>query len=137
MKKIALMAAVVSLASFVGCAVEYDRGYGHRYGHGYGYERGYRSDADISAAVESQLDAQGLRHVSVSTSRGTVYLSGVVRDADSRRYAARIASNTGGVERVVNNIELGRNYRAGDAPEGWEPKGPNEHHYHPWIENGR
>ena len=134
MKKITLLLVGATLASFLGCAVEYEPGYGHGYGHRYGYERGYRSDAEISAAVQSQLDAQGLRNIDVSTSRGTVYLRGVVRDADTRRYAARVATSTQGVDRVVNNIELGRYYRSGDAPDGWEPKGPNEYHYHPWVD---
>lgn len=69
------------------------------------------------------------------TADGTVYLSGIVRDANARRYAGTIASRTDGVRNVVNRIDLAP-VRAGDAPEDWEPKGQGEEHYHPWHPNG-
>jgi hypothetical protein len=115
----------VAFAGFLGCFAE-DRNYG--------YPRHY-GDAQISSAIESKLDSHGMQQIDVSTSDGTVFLTGVVIDADTRDYAGRLASRTRGVTRVVNNIQLAsrRSNRAGDAPDDWRR---DRDHGHPWVQGG-
>ena len=125
MKKFAILVSAVAFAGAVGCVHE---------GPHYRNVR-YYGDAQISAAVESNLDSHGLQSIEVSTSDGTVYLDGRVRDAGLRDYAGRLASRTRGVTRVVNNIDVVRRTRAGDAPESWE-QNRGGGHFHPYGPDG-
>ena len=67
------------------------------------------SDSSITSAVKAKLagDRVGtLTQVGVETVRKTVYLTGVVPNADDKRRAAELARNTDGVKEVVNNLQV-------------------------------
>ena len=67
------------------------------------------SDSSITSAVKAKLagDRVGtLTQVGVETVRKTVYLTGVVPNADEKRRAAEIARNADGVKEVVNNLQV-------------------------------
>lgn len=68
-------------------------------------------DASITTAVKSKLAADrvsSLTRVDVDTTRGTVYLNGVVESPDQKARAEQIASQVGGVNNVVNNLQVQR-----------------------------
>jgi osmotically-inducible protein OsmY len=71
---------------------------------------GCPGDAKITAAVQAQL-AQHTEIgplVEVQTVNGVVYLNGVVGQGIQRQTAAKVASNTPGVMKVVNNLGISR-----------------------------
>jgi hyperosmotically inducible protein len=68
-------------------------------------------DATITASVKSKLVADPAINpfnIDVDTNEGTVRLSGTVEKAEARAEAVRLARNTAGVVRVINDIEVGR-----------------------------
>ena len=67
-------------------------------------------DAAITTAVKSKLlaDPQVAGHnIDVDTKEGVVTLSGRVDTADQSREAAKLAADTDGVRRVINNLSVG------------------------------
>ncbi len=68
-------------------------------------------DATITGAVKSKLAADKLSSVTridVDTDNGVVSLNGVVESPEQKSRAAEIAEHTGGVTRVVNNLQVQR-----------------------------
>jgi hyperosmotically inducible protein len=68
-------------------------------------------DASITTAVKTKLAADrvsSLTRVDVDTTRGTVYLNGVVESPDQKARAEELASQVGGVNGVVNNLQVQR-----------------------------
>jgi hyperosmotically inducible protein len=66
-------------------------------------------DASITAAVKTKLAADPIINpfnIDVDTLNGVVTLSGMVAKSDAKNEAARLARDTDGVLRVVNNIEV-------------------------------
>ncbi len=66
-------------------------------------------DGSITSAVKAKLAAEQvstLAGVNVSTTHGTVYLSGLVDNPTSRERAGEIARNVQGVRSVVNNLQV-------------------------------
>ena len=66
-------------------------------------------DAETTASIKLSLAFQrGVKasHISVHTDQGTVTLSGEVDSQAERQLAARIAHDTDGVRRVVNDLEV-------------------------------
>lgn len=67
-------------------------------------------DATISAAVKAKYVADpeiNPFNIDVDTNDGVVRLSGTVEDEATRREAVKLANNTDGVRRVINDIKLG------------------------------
>lgn len=68
------------------------------------------SDAAISSKIEAKLAADpqvSAFNVDVDTTAGVVRLSGVVKTSTARKEAAKLARDTDGVVRVINEIEIG------------------------------
>jgi hyperosmotically inducible protein len=69
-------------------------------------------DTNITAAVKTKLatgeKASTLTRVDVDTVRGVVSLNGVVASDQERSRAEQIASQVGGVRRVINNLQVQR-----------------------------
>lgn len=66
-------------------------------------------DATITAAVKTKLAgerAATLTRVDVDTTRGVVYLNGVVDDPVLRTRATQLALEVDGVREVVNNLQV-------------------------------
>ena len=66
-------------------------------------------DASTTAAVKTKLAADkisSLTRIDVDTTRGTVYLNGVVESSNQKARAEEIASQVGGVNGVVNNLQV-------------------------------
>ena len=66
-------------------------------------------DTTITTTVKAKLAADKaatLTRVEVDTNRGVVQLSGVVQSAADKNRAAEIARSVGGVQRVVNNLQI-------------------------------
>lgn len=66
-------------------------------------------DATITASVKSKLvadKAANLTRVDVDTTRGTVYLTGVVPTLEQKTRAEQLAREAKGVKNVVNNLQL-------------------------------
>ena len=69
------------------------------------------ADSTLTAKVKAKLLSDDLLNalkIDVDTQDGTVYLSGVVDTADQKRKAVQIAKNTEGVQRVEDNLKVGR-----------------------------
>lgn len=67
-------------------------------------------DAAITAAVKAKLAADpqvAAINIDVDTNEGVVTLSGRVDNADQSREAAKLAADTDGVRRVINNLSVG------------------------------
>jgi hyperosmotically inducible protein len=67
-------------------------------------------DAAITTKVKAKLTADpeiNPFNIDVDTDEGIVTLSGTVEDSQARNEAARLARNTGGVLRVINDIKVG------------------------------
>ena len=67
-------------------------------------------DTNITATVKAKLVADkvsNLTRVEVNTTRGVVYLTGIVDTDAQRRRAEQIASQVGGVKSLVNNLQVG------------------------------
>ena len=68
-------------------------------------------DASITTTVKAKLAADkvsSLTRIDVDTTRGTVYLNGVVESPDQKARAEQIASQVGGINGVVNNLQVQR-----------------------------
>lgn len=69
-------------------------------------------DTNITAAVKTKLatgdKASTLTRIDVDTVRGVVHLGGVVATDQDRARAEQIASQVGGVKRVVNDLQVQR-----------------------------
>ena len=66
-------------------------------------------DASITASVKTHLAedrAITLTRINVDTNNGVVSLNGVVDNVTMKQRAAEIASETDGVKRVVNNLQV-------------------------------
>lgn len=66
-------------------------------------------DATITSEVKGKLAvdrASSLTRVNVDTSKGVVYLNGIVADERDRERAAEVAAEVNGVHRVVNNLTV-------------------------------
>jgi osmotically-inducible protein OsmY len=78
------------------------------------------SDAQITAAIEDRLANDGARaslaHVDVSTTRGTVRLTGTVPDATAKVRAGQLAREISGVRNVVDGLQVVPNSAAGRDP---------------------
>jgi osmotically-inducible protein OsmY len=79
-------------------------------------------DATITTSVKSKLAADKLStltRVDVDTRRGTVYLNGVVQSPKDKERAEQLAMQVGGVNKVVNNLQIQGEKPAGaSAPKG-------------------
>ena len=67
-------------------------------------------DSAITTKIKAKLMADTSvkgRDVSVDTVEGTVYLTGRVQSDEESRAAERIARETSGVKKVVNNLKVG------------------------------
>ncbi|MGH7844113.1 MAG: BON domain-containing protein [Candidatus Binatia bacterium] len=68
-------------------------------------------DATLTSYVKTKLvadKAANLTRVDVDTTRGVVYLSGVVDSEEQRSRAEQLARQVGGVRTVVNNLQVQR-----------------------------
>ncbi len=67
-------------------------------------------DTNITATVKAKLatgeKASTLTRIDVDTVRGVVSLNGVVASEQERARAEQIASQVGGVRRVINNLQV-------------------------------
>jgi hyperosmotically inducible periplasmic protein len=66
-------------------------------------------DATITASVKSKLvadKASNLTRVDVDTNNGTVYLNGIVENAEQKSRAEELARQANGVKAVVNNLQV-------------------------------
>ena len=67
-------------------------------------------DTNITAAVKTKLatgeKASTLTRINVDTVRGVVSLNGVVASEQDRARAEQLASQVGGVKRVINNLQI-------------------------------
>ena len=67
-------------------------------------------DTNITASVKTNLAAergmQTLTAIDVDTNKGVVSLNGVVDSPIAKQRAAEIASQTSGVSKVVNNLQV-------------------------------
>jgi hyperosmotically inducible protein len=67
-------------------------------------------DTNITAAVKTKLatgeKASTLTRINVDTVRGVVSLTGVVETESDRARAEQLASQVGGVKRVINNLQV-------------------------------
>jgi hyperosmotically inducible protein len=66
-------------------------------------------DTNITAAVKTKLageKASTLTRIDVDTVRGVVHLGGVVASDADRARAEQIASQVGGVKKVVNDLQI-------------------------------
>ena len=66
-------------------------------------------DATITTSVKTKLAADklsSLTRVDVDTRRGTVYLNGVVQSPKDKERAEQLAMQVGGVNKVVNNLQV-------------------------------
>jgi osmotically-inducible protein OsmY len=66
-------------------------------------------DAGITAAVKTKLAEVKfgtITKIDVDTTRGTVYLNGIVDDASMKSRATEVARAVSGVKDVVNNLQV-------------------------------
>lgn len=66
-------------------------------------------DAGITATVKlklAEVKFGTVTKIDVDTTRGTVYLSGVVDDTTMKTRATEVAQAVGGVKGVVNNLQI-------------------------------
>ena len=69
------------------------------------------ADATLTAKVKAKLlsdDMLNALKIDVDTQSGTVFLSGVVDTPEQKRKAVQIAKNTEGVQKVEDNLKVGR-----------------------------
>jgi osmotically-inducible protein OsmY len=68
-------------------------------------------DSYITGSVKTKLASDklvSLTRVEVETNNGIVYLTGEVETAEQRSHIGSLASQVGGVKRVVNNLQVGK-----------------------------
>ena len=66
-------------------------------------------DATITSSVKTRLAADkvsSLTRVDVDTNNGTVSLNGVVETYEQKARAQELASQAGGVNKVINNLQV-------------------------------
>src|SRR6266496_4828138 len=66
-------------------------------------------DSKVTAAVKTNLAKERfgtLTNIEVDTVRNTVYLTGVVESQEWKDRAGQVAKNTGGVKKVINNLQV-------------------------------
>jgi hyperosmotically inducible periplasmic protein len=66
-------------------------------------------DSYITSAVKTKLASDklvSLTRVEVETNNGVVYLIGQVETAEQRSHIGSLASQVGGVKKVVNNLQV-------------------------------
>lgn len=66
-------------------------------------------DATITSSVKTRLAADkvsSLTRVDVDTNNGTVSLNGVVETSEQKARAQELASQAGGVNKVINNLQV-------------------------------
>lgn len=69
----------------------------------------YLSDAELTAKIKSKMaldDSVRARSIGVSTSDGVVTLAGTVGSATEHEQAVRLARDTKGIKRVVDNLKV-------------------------------
>jgi osmotically-inducible protein OsmY len=69
------------------------------------------ADSTLTAKVKAKLlsdDMLNALKIDVDTQGGTVFLSGVVDTPEQKRKAVQIAKNTEGVQKVEDNLKVGR-----------------------------
>lgn len=69
-------------------------------------------DSYITGAVKTQLASDkmvSLTRVEVETNNGVVYLTGQVQTAEQKSHVGSLASQVGGVKKVVNNLQVIKN----------------------------
>lgn len=69
----------------------------------------YIDDAAITTAVKTKLTgerASNFTRIDVDTRQGTVYLTGIVQDSETRSRAESLAGQVNGVKKVVNNLTV-------------------------------
>lgn len=69
------------------------------------------ADSTLTAKVKAKLlsdDMLNAMKIDVDTENGTVFLSGVVDTPEQKKKAVQIAKNTEGVQRVEDNLKIGR-----------------------------
>ncbi len=89
---------------------------GHNENEGAGTDRGgggaeRTDDAALTAKVKAKLlsdDVLNGMKIDVDTQSGVVFLSGVVDTADQKKKAVELAKNTDGVQKVEDNLKVGR-----------------------------
>lgn len=67
----------------------------------------YMDDASITTKVKSKLTgekASNFTRIDVDTKAGTVYLTGVVKDQETKDHAEQLARQVSGVKEVVDNL---------------------------------
>lgn|SRR5512141_1866539 len=68
------------------------------------------ADAEITAKVKTKLTADpevAAHNIDVDTNEGVVTLSGRVANREQKREAEKLARDTEGVLRVINNLKVG------------------------------
>ena len=66
-------------------------------------------DSYITSSVKTKLASDklvSLTRVEVETNNGVVYLTGQVETAEQRSHVGSLASQVGGVKKVVNNLQV-------------------------------
>ena len=66
-------------------------------------------DTSITSSVKAKLAADNvasLTRVDVDTNNAVVSLNGIVQSSDQKARAQQLASEVGGVRRVVNNLQV-------------------------------
>lgn len=69
-------------------------------------------DGTLTSYVKTKLASDRLvtlTRVGVETNNGVVYLTGEVETAEQRSHIGALASQVGGVKRVVNNLQVRKN----------------------------
>jgi hyperosmotically inducible periplasmic protein len=93
-----LLAVVFVVISLVGCQAMTGRTTGENI-----------DDATLTGYVKTKLagdKVSSLSRVDVDTTSGVVSLNGVVESADQRARAQELASQVGGVKKVINNLQV-------------------------------
>jgi CheY-like chemotaxis protein len=68
-------------------------------------------DARISTAVQATLTSDKVSNftrIDVDTTNGVVYLNGTVQSAEQKARAEQLAGRVSGVQKVVNNLQVGK-----------------------------
>ena len=92
------LAVLLMIASLAGCQAMTGRTAGRNV-----------DDATITASVKTKLAADkisSLTRVDVDTNNGTVSLNGVVESPDQKARAQELASQVGGVNKVINSLQV-------------------------------
>lgn len=92
------LAAVLVVVALAGCQAMTGRTTGENI-----------DDATLTGYVKTKLagdKVSSLARVDVDTTSGVVSLNGVVESADQRARAQELASQVGGVKKVINNLQV-------------------------------